>query len=387
MHPETIEKIVGQAREIAATVVAAEAEAVDREAHWPEKSIHALLAAGLGGLMVPREHGGLGQGLFGLARVCEALGKECASTAICFGMHGVGTAVIAAKATPDQVERYLVPIGRGEHLTTLALSEPGSGVHFYLPQCQLRTVSPERFQLDGAKTFVTNGSHADSYVISTVAASGDATPGQMSCVMVPAGAPGIEWGGPWQGFGMRGNDSRQMALHAVPVPRGDLLGQEGDQTWYVFEVVTPNFLMAMAGTYLGVAGAALALATEHLSKRGYSHSGALLGQQPVVQHRLGSLWAELEKTRRLVYYAAEQGDAGGEEALQLLMSAKAEVADCAVKLTNEAMTLMGGIAYRENSKLTRLLREARAAHVMSPTTDLLRLWTGRALLGQPLLVD
>ncbi len=386
MPHDPIEKLVGQAREIAAKHVAAAAEAVDRQAQWPEASLRALQAAGLGGLVVPRAQGGLGQGLLALTRVCEALGRECASTAICFGMHCVGAAVIAAKATGEQEERYLAPICRGEHLTTLALSEPGTGVHFYLPESQLRAASADGFVLNGTKTFVTNGGHADSYVVSTVAVA-DGAPGQLSCVLVPAAAPGIEWGEPWQGFGMRGNDSRRMELRDVPIRRADLLGREGDQTWYVFEVVTPNFLMAMAGTYLGVADAALALAREHLTRRTYAHSGATLAQQPVLQHRLGCLWAELEKTRCFAYHAAEQADLGSEEALPLLCSAKAEVADCAVQLTNEAMTLMGGMAYRDNSRLARLLREARAAHVMSPTTDLLRIWTGRALLGQPLLMD
>ncbi len=69
------------------------------------------------------------------------------------------------------------------------------------------------------------------------------------------------------------------------------------------------------------------------------------------------------------------------------MAAKAEVAECVVQVVNEVMTLMGGIAYREGGRMSRLLRDARAAHVMAPTTDLLRLWTGRAFLDQPLLAD
>lgn len=69
------------------------------------------------------------------------------------------------------------------------------------------------------------------------------------------------------------------------------------------------------------------------------------------------------------------------------MSAKAEVADCVVQLVNESMTLNGGIGYRKGSNLHRMLRDARACHLMSPTTDILRVWIGRALLGQPLLAD
>ena len=106
-----------------------------------------------------------------------------------------------------------------------------------------------------------------------------------------------------------------------------------------------------------------------------------------LQYRLGTLWAELEKTRQFVYQAARQADAGAPEALLAVMSAKADVCECTVRVVNEAMTLMGGIGYRDHGRMGRHLRDVRAAHVMSPTTDLLRLWAGRALLGQPLLAE
>jgi alkylation response protein AidB-like acyl-CoA dehydrogenase len=86
-----------------------------------------------------------------------------------------------------------------------------------------------------------------------------------------------------------------------------------------------------------------------------------------------------------VHYAAAEVDKSGAEALPAIFSAKAEAAECVVNVVNESMTLMGGSAYQECGPLGRLLRDARAAHVMSPTTDILRTWTGRALLGQPLL--
>ena len=121
--------VLGRVAEIASSVTAGEAERVDRDASWPEGSLRALQAAGLGGLVVSADDGGLGLGLFALARACEILGEQCASIALCFGMHCVGAAVISAKATPHHRERYLEPIVRGKHVTTLALSEPGTGAH------------------------------------------------------------------------------------------------------------------------------------------------------------------------------------------------------------------------------------------------------------------
>ena len=91
----------------------------------------ALQASKLTGLVVPKANGGLGHGLLALAKISEELGKGYSSAGLCFGMHCVGTAVIAAKATGRQQEQYLVPIAEGKHITTLALSETGTGAHFY----------------------------------------------------------------------------------------------------------------------------------------------------------------------------------------------------------------------------------------------------------------
>ena len=381
-----MEKVLDRAAAVARDVAAPEADAVDAEARWPEASLRALQEAGLGGLVVPERDGGLGHGLTALAQVCEVLGAACASTAMCFGMHGVGSAVIAAKATEEQQDRYLEPIVAGRHLTTLTLSEPGTGAHFWLPRSELRR-SGDRFVLSGTKTFVTSGSHADSYVVSVVDADASSPVGEFSCVVVDAGAEGIEWGPPWDGLGMRGNSSRSVELRDVSLPGSALLGEPGDQIWYVFNVIAPYFLMAMAGSYLGVAAGAFEDMRLHVTQRRYSHDGSRLAEQPIIQHRVGELWAQLERTRQLVHHAAGGGDRGEPWSLPALASAKAEVAECATDVVNGAMTLVGGIGYREHGSLGRRMRDARAAHVMSPTTDLLRLWTGRAILDEHILAD
>lgn len=382
-----LDKVLEITRQLVQDIVIPEAPEIDQEAQWPQRSIRALQAEGLGGLVVPRESGGLGHGLYALARVSETLGEACGSTSLCFGMHCVGSAVIAAKATDWQREHYLVPIAQGRHLTTLSLSEPGTGAHFYYPQTQLIPRADHSFEIRGKKSFVTNGRHADSYVLSTVAVDPDADPNQFSCVLINKDDQGLHWGPAWQGLGMRGNSSCGLELNKVKIADNRLLGEQGDQLWYIFKVVAPYFLTAMSGTYLGIAQAAFNEARLHLQGRNYAHSGQMLSQVPLLQHRLGTLWAKLERTRRLLYHAAQQGEGENFEALPAILSAKAEVAACAVEVVNEAMTLSGGIAYRENSRFGVLLRDMRAAHIMSPTTDLLYTWLGRALLDQPILSD
>lgn len=384
MNSDKIQEI---AKRIAIDYAGPEASSTDKSGLWVEKSMQALKEAKLTGLVAPSSCGGLGKGLLSLVQVCEALGKECGSTGLCFGMHSVGTAVIAAKATDYQKKNFLEPIARGEHITTLALSEPGTGAHFYFPQTALKELSEDEYKIRGVKSFVTNGGHADSYVVSTLGIGTESPSGQFSCVVVPANSEGLSFGNAWRGLGMRGNSSIMISLNDVAINSNLILGAKGDQLWYVFNVVAPYFIMAMAGTYLGIAQAAIEEGINHIKSRNYSHSGTNLSQYSIIQHKLGTLWAKVEATRRLIYYAADEGDKGNENAVPAILAAKAEVGVHAVDIVNEVMTLTGGISYQKNSKLERLLRDARAVHVMSPTTDLLYTWIGRALLDQPILTD
>ncbi len=382
-----LDTIIARSRNVAVEVLRPHARSVDEERRWPEPGIRALQATRLTALTIPKERGGLGYGLLGLARVCEELGRECASTSICFGMHAVGAAVVAAKANATRQSQLLRSIAEGKHITSLALSEPGTGTHFYYPQTKLSVSENASLVLSGIKCFVTNGGHADSYVVSTVSADPDAPPGHFSCVVLPADTEGMQWGPSWSGMGMRGNSSRSLELDDVRIPRENLLGNEGDQIWYVFNVITPYFLVAMAGTYLGVASAALDEARRNVKERRHDHSGALLADNHVIQHRLGTIWASVARARALLYRAASKGDAGDSDALLGLFSAKAEVAECAVDVVGQAMTLSGGRGYRDGATLHRMLRDVQASHIMAPATDTLRCWTGRALLGLPILSD
>lgn len=368
--------------EIIIDVIAPRAEEVDEKALWPEHSFRALGAAGFLGLHVPVELGGKGQGLTALAMTTEMIGEHCGSSAMSFGMHCVGTAVIAAKPTSDQAKKYLEPIAKGEHVTTLALSEAGTGAHFYMPSVQLRH-EDGGFRVEGEKSFVTNAGHCDSYVVSTQAeeATGVA---EFSCVVVDSDSPDIELQKEWHGLGMRGNSSRGIGFRRTKVPFENLLGEEGEQIWYIFEVIAPYFLIAMAGTYIGIARGALAHAIRHVKNRTHTHSGRSLGDLELIQNRVAVMWADVEKTRLLMYHAAKLGDLGDPDALMPLLTSKAEVAETATRVVNDCMTMMGGISYGANGIMSRYLRDVRAAHVMSPTTDLLRLWAGRVVLGQPL---
>jgi alkylation response protein AidB-like acyl-CoA dehydrogenase len=373
----------GRFAEVARTTVLDDVPAVESY-QWPARSMRALAEAGLFGLAVPERFGGLGMGMTGLAIAGEELGRISGSVSLCFCMHVVGSAVIAAKVTDDQAERYLIPIARGQHLTTLALSEPETGVHFYEPISRLERDGDD-FRVTAHKSFVTNGGHADSYVISTMSEHGQDRPGVFNCLIVDAGTPGLAWQGTWQGLGMRGNSSISMCLEGARVPVRNLLGQAGDQTWYIFHVVAPYFLIAMAATYVGIAQSAVDFAIAHVRDRVHARTGRSLAEVPAIQDRIARMWTAVQQARLLLIHAAERGDLDAPDALTLVCAAKMSAAETAIQVTNEAMTCVGGIGYRENSMLWTLLRDARAADVMSPTTDVLRSWTARSLLDLPIL--
>jgi alkylation response protein AidB-like acyl-CoA dehydrogenase len=381
--PAAIHALQVKAYQIAADHIDKMAGRVDSEGLWPEHSFAALAAGGLMGLVVPKECGGIGEGMLALAVVTEALAESCSSSALCFGMHCVGSATLSAKATPDQKERFLEPIAAGKHITTLALSESGTGSNFWISETEIARAG-EEFVINGGKQFVTSGGHADSYVLSGCA-SPEEGQGVFNMVVLEGDHPGISWTSGWSGFGMRGNSSRSLSLRQVRIPASNLLGAEGEELWFVFEIIVPYFLTAMAATYLGVAQAAFDIALSHIKLRSFSNSGEKLQENPIIQTELAELWMQVQNLRTTLYAACIAGDRGAENALPHILAAKARAASIAVEVCNRAMTLGGGAAYRENAKLARLLRDARAADVMAPTTYILRQWTGKALLGIPLL--
>jgi len=382
-----ISRVIETTQEVSSAVIAKNTVNTDKYAQWPEEGIRALQQAGLGGLTIPLKYGGLGHGTEVLAKVCEIIGQSCASTAICFGMHCVGSAVISSKVTDFQQENYLTPICDGKHITSLSLSELGSGSHFYLPQTKMINTHNGHYIIDGEKSFATNGGRADSYVVSAVTEEANQPTGKFNCIIVPGKSEGMEWGPAWAGLGLRGNSSRNLFLNKVQVSENLILGNEGDQIWYIFNVITPYFLTAIAGAYLGLARAVIEEVKAHIMQRTFSFNGKSIANSSITQHQMGTLWAKYARTRALLYCATQSYDRGLENSQLDLFSAKAEIADTVIEIVNDGMTLCGGSAYREDSNLNRMMRDARAAHIMSPTTDMLRVWTGRSILEQPLLTD
>jgi len=170
--PPSPSHVLAQSKRIALEVLAPTADQVDQLRQFPRKNIAELGKGQVLGLMVPVEFGGAASGLSEMAAVLETLAQGCASTAMVVLMHYCATAVLAAKASPQIRRSLLSAIARGEHLSTLAFSEPGSGGHFYSPVSRA-TQRNDGAELSACKSFVTSAGEADSYIVSTLNAGAE----------------------------------------------------------------------------------------------------------------------------------------------------------------------------------------------------------------------
>jgi isovaleryl-CoA dehydrogenase len=368
--------IIEAVTKICKEVIGPLAGEIDRERRYPKEAFQALGKAGLLGLLVPKALGGLGGTLADLVAVNEIIAQSCGSTAMCFLMHHCGTAVIAAKANADQQERYLRPIAEGRKIGTLAFSETGTGAHFYAPEIQAKAEN-NGFVLNGRKSFVTNGEHADFLVVLTNASSPEKG---LDMMIVDTDAAGVRFEGTWEGIGFCGNNSIAMVMDDVKAPVEQLIGAEGDGLGLIFTVVAPTFILGVAAVNNGLARGAYTSALEHAKSRKYA-DGRALAEIQAIQFYLSEMFGLVEASSLFTRDAAAGAVQGREGVILNVMQSKVTASESAVKVTNLAMQVCGGQGYTRNMPVERYLRDARAGSVMGPTTEVLKEWVGKSVAG------
>lgn len=358
-------------------VVEPGAVAVDRDGSYPRAQMEALGEAGILGLASSTEVGGVGEGLASAADVVEQLARHCGSTAMVVMMHYSGTAVIEAYGPQDIREA----IAAGRHVTTLAFSEVGSRSHFWAP-LGTATAQDGGARLDAQKSWVTAAGEADSYVWSSRPLAAD---GPMTLWLVPSDAPGLSVPARFDGLGLRGNASSPVTAEGVEVPASAMLGADGAGLDIALTAVLPWFLVLNAAASIGLMHAVTDESTVHLTRTQLAHLGQSLAQQPVTRARLARMRIETDQTAALLEDALAAIGGGREDAQLRVLEVKAAAGEAAIDVTDLAMQVCGGAAFRKELGIERRFRDARAAGVMAPTTDALEDFIGRALCGLPLL--
>ena len=357
------------------TVIGPAALAVDDTAEFPRASIDALAQAGVLGLVSAAEVGGHGGQLRDATLAVERVARGCASTAMILCMHYAATAVLEAHG-PRNVRES---IARGQHLSTLAFSEAGSRSHFWAP-VGTATSSNGRVLLNARKSWITSAGHANSYVWSSQATSG----ADISLWLVPADGEGLTITGPFDGLGMRGNCSAPVVGVDVAVDGAAMLGSDGGGFDVMIGIVLPWFQLMNAAVSVGTMEAALTSAVAHVSATRLEHVGQSLADLPTIRSYIARARIIADSARALLLDSTDAVESGREDATLRVLEVKAAAAEAAIQVTDIAMRVCGGAAFRKEAGTERHFRDARAMSVMAPTTDLLYDFIGKALVGQPL---
>jgi len=372
-------------RSVPTDQIAATAAEVDREARFPTESIAALRAAGLLGFGLDATYDGPGGGPTEVVAVVESVAGACASTGMIFTMHVVATQTLLAgtDGPADGVKAdVLRAIAAGEHLATLAYSERGSRSHFWA-QVSRAIPDGDGVIMSADKSWVTSAGHADSYVTASGAPGSD-DPTSTELYLIDARASGIEVLGGFDGLGMRGNASSPVAFRGVSIPPERRIGGHATGFGLMMSATLPWFVLCSAATSVGIAGAAITAASAHVTGARFEHLGSSLADIPGVRARLAQAKIRHMQARAFLYEVAADVASGDPRAQLGVLALKAAAAEMAIDVTDQAMRACGGAAFSRHLGLERQFRDARAASVMAPTTDILHDLLGKALTGQEL---
>ena len=366
---DALETIVSQ-------VIVSQALETDRLARFPREAIKALGDAGLLGLVSASAMGGQGLGLSEAAQVVSRIAQACPSTAMVVCMHYCATAVLEQHGS-EAVRRA---VAAGSHLSTLAFSEADSRSHFWAPTSTARGAEGAVL-LDARKSWVTSAGEAQSYVWSSKPLNAE---GASTLWLVDSKAAGLSQPAPFDGLGLRGNASTPVTAQGVRVAATDRLGEDGKGFDIMMGTVLPWFASLNAACSVGLMEGALARAIEHVSATRHVHLGSSLADLPTIRAYLARARIRIDMTHALLADTLAAITGGRPDTMLRVLEVKAAAAESALEVTDLAMRVCGGAAFRKEAGIERLFRDARAASVMAPTSDVLYDFIGKAITGLPL---
>ena len=380
----TSESAARLAKDVAASTLTAAAAENDRLGRFSSEAMDALGRAGLLGMMLPADVGGGAAGPRALADVVAALAEADASVAMVFLMHSLAAATIEAARRTPALEQVLGEIAAGRHVSTLAFSEAGSRSHFWAPVSRAVSLNGSGARISARKSFVTGAGHVHSYVTSALAPGG-AGPTDSTLYLVDAKTAGLTVSAPWDGLGLRANASSPVTLDGCVVPADRRLTEDGAGFAAMLNIVLPLFNVGQAAVSLGICRSAVAATVGHLKTARFEHLGATLGEAlPNLRANVAAMQVETDGLAARVDDTVKHLETPGDLTMLRVLEVKAAGSEVAIDVTALAMRTCGGAALSRQTGIERLFRDAQAGAVMAPTTDVLREFIGKAMLGLPL---
>lgn len=359
-------------RRLAQEQIAPRAAEIDRTAEYPWDVRRLLAEHDVLALPFEPEHGGTGTGTLMLQMAVEEIAKVCASSALILMLQELGSLPISLFGSPELKAEWLPRFASGELAPAFALSEPEAGSD----PAAMRTSAVrdgDEWVLNGTKNWISNAGIADVYV---VFAKTDREAGRSSAFLVEADRPGFSIGNIEHKLGIKGSPTGSPVLEDVRVPSGNLIGTEGKGLSVALATLERTRLGAAAQA-VGIAQGATDYANDYAKER--VAFGNPINQLQAIQFKLADMETGTAAARELLYKACAMVDRGVPGVGKYTSMAKLFASDNAMRVTVEAIQVLGGYGYVNEYPLERMMRDAKITQIYEGTNEIQRVVIARAM--------
>lgn len=367
--------IVDSVKALAREQIGPRAAEYDRTGTFPQANIDAINSLGLNAMFVPEEYGGAKLSFTCYALCVREISKACASTGIIWATNFHAIKPLIEYGSEASKQRFLPAVAEGA-LASLAITEPGAGSDATGMQTTFREEG-DHIVINGGKTFITNGDVADFYLLFGKWAAIDDPKRAISVLILEKGTPGLTVLGTEHKMGTRASGTASLAFDNCRVPRANLVGEPGDGLRILLGSLNRS-RPSVAAHALGIARAAFEDATDYINER--KQSGRKIIEFQGIQFMLADLAAELALCESWLWRVSSMIDAGetdfGIEASMLKMRAS----DAAMRITTDAVQLLGGYGYCADYRVERLMRDAKITQIWEGTNQVHRQLIGRSFI-------
>src|SRR5512142_280630 len=355
------------ARQIAVEKIVPVRAELDEHNKFPADIMKAMAQADLFGLFIPEAFGGLGKGGLELAIAVEELSRACLGVSTTFAANALGTYPILLFGSDEQKKKFLPDIAAGKRLVAFGLTEANAGSDASGIQTTARLDGNE-YILNGTKQWITNGGEAEIY---TVIAITDRSKGPRgaSAFIVEKGTPGFTFGKKENKMGIRASSTTELIFNNCRIPKENLIAKEG--MGFIVAMKTLDSSRTGVGAQgVGVAQGAIEEALKFAKQR--VQFGHPITSFQAVQHMLADMQTQTEAARALVYAAARMIDSGSKDFSRASAMAKLFATDIAMKVTTDAVQVMGGSGYMKEYPVEKMMRDAKILQIYEGTNQIQR---------------